>query len=77
MLQLVASRRGVAALPRWSVQGYLERGYVQAKPITAQGLTSELYAVLHSERASAAYLTDFVDTMRTVSVQNLPDVVLL
>ncbi|WP_157314730.1 LysR family transcriptional regulator [Chitinibacter sp. GC72] len=77
MLQLVASRRGIAALPRWSVQSYLDRGYVLAKPITAQGLKSELYAALHSERKQAAYLLDFVETMRQVSVQNLPDVVLL
>jgi LysR family transcriptional regulator for metE and metH len=77
MLQLVASRRGIAALPRWSVQGYLDRGYVLAKPITAQGLTSELYAAMHADRQQAAYLVDFVDTMRTVSVQNLADVVLL
>ncbi|WP_410497854.1 LysR family transcriptional regulator [Chitinibacter sp. S2-10] len=77
MLQLVASRRGIAALPRWSVQGYLDRGYVQAKPITANGLKSELYAAMHSDRLQTAYLADFVETMRTVSVQNLPDVVLL
>ncbi|WP_348945113.1 LysR family transcriptional regulator [Chitinibacter sp. FCG-7] len=77
MLQLVASRRGIAALPRWSVQSYLDRGYVLAKPITAQGLKSELHAALHSERKQAAYLLDFVETMRQVSVQNLPDVVLL
>ena len=28
MVQLVASRRGVAALPFWAVKPYLERGYV-------------------------------------------------
>lgn len=77
MLQLVASRRGIAALPRWSVQGYMDRGYVLAKPITAQGLKSELYAAMHADRQQAAYLVDFVDTMRSVSVQNLADVVLL
>lgn len=77
MLQLVASRRGIAALPRWSVQSYLDRGYVLAKPITAQGLKSELYAAMHADRQQAAYLADFVETMRTVSVQNLADVVLL
>ncbi|QLI83131.1 LysR family transcriptional regulator [Chitinibacter fontanus] len=77
MLQLVASRRGIAALPRWSVQSYLDRGYVVAKPITAQGLKSELYAAMHTDRQQAAYLVDFVETMRTVSVQNLADVVLL
>src|SRR3989344_4528912 len=33
MLQLVASGRGVAALPLWAVQSYLDRGYVTARPI--------------------------------------------
>ena len=77
MLQLVASRRGIAALPRWSVQHYLERGYVVAKPITEQGLTSELYAAMPTDRSTTAYLADFVEIMRTVSVQTLPGVVLL
>ncbi|MCB5195541.1 LysR family transcriptional regulator [Deefgea salmonis] len=77
MLQLVASRRGIAALPRWSVQHYLERGYVVAKPITQQGLTSELYAAMPSERSHSVYLADFVEIMRNVSVQTLPGVSLL
>nr|WP_314899741.1 LysR family transcriptional regulator [uncultured Deefgea sp.] len=77
MLQLVASRRGIAALPRWSVQHYLERGYVVAKPITAAGLTSELHAALPTERQNTAYMADFVEIMRNVSVQTLPGVVLL
>ena len=33
MLQLVASGRGVAALPPWAVQSYLDRGYVTARPV--------------------------------------------
>ena len=33
VVQLVASQRGVAALPFWAVKPYLERGYVQALPI--------------------------------------------
>lgn len=37
MVQLVASRRGVAALPFWAVKPYLERGYVQALPIGEHG----------------------------------------
>ncbi|QZA81997.1 LysR family transcriptional regulator [Deefgea piscis] len=77
MLQLVASRRGIAALPRWSVQHYLERGYVVAKPITQQGLTSELYAAMPIERSHSVYLADFVEIMRSVSVQTLPGVSLL
>lgn len=77
MLQLVASRRGIAALPRWSVQPYLERGYIVAKPITAAGLTSELYAAVPQERASTAYLTEFVTITREVSLASLPGIQLI
>ena len=48
ILQLVASRRGIAALPRWAVQTYLDRGYVVARSIGEQGLWSKLYAAVRS-----------------------------
>ncbi len=34
MIQLVASKRGIAALPYWAVLPYLEKGYVVARKIT-------------------------------------------
>lgn len=46
ILQLVASRRGIAALPRWAVETYLERGYVAARPIGPKGLWGRLYAAV-------------------------------
>ena len=59
ILQLVASRRGIAALPRWAVQPYLDRGYVTALPIGAKGVWGRLYAAvrvaereLHAEFAA-------------------------
>lgn len=48
ILQLVASGRGIAALPRWAVQPYLERGYVAARPIGPKGLWGRLYAATRS-----------------------------
>ena len=48
ILQLVASRRGIAALPRWAVQTYLERGYVAARPIGAKGLHGKLHAAVRT-----------------------------
>ncbi|TJZ68625.1 LysR family transcriptional regulator [Chitiniphilus eburneus] len=76
ILQLVASRRGIAALPHWSVQHYLDRGYVVAKPITATGLQAELHAAVPLERADTAYLREFIAIVREVSVANLPGIVL-
>lgn len=46
ILQLVASRRGIAALPRWAIHPYLERGYVEALPIGSKGLWGHLYAAV-------------------------------
>jgi LysR family transcriptional regulator for metE and metH len=44
ILQLVASGRGIAALPSWTVGNYIERGYVVSRPIGPHGLRCELYA---------------------------------
>ena len=37
ILQLVASGRGIAALPSWTVGNYIERGYVVSRPIGQTG----------------------------------------
>ncbi|QXP84409.1 LysR family transcriptional regulator [Methylococcus sp. Mc7] len=71
ILQLVASRRGIAALPHWTVQGYLEREYVLAKPIGETGLWSALYAATTEGMAQSAYMGDFLDIVRSSSFRNL------
>ncbi len=53
ILQLVASRRGIAALPRWAVQPYLDRGYVTALPIGAKGLWGRLYCAVRAVEREA------------------------
>jgi LysR family transcriptional regulator for metE and metH len=71
ILQLVASRRGVAVLPGWAVDPYLERRYVTARPIGAEGLWSNLYAATTAKAARLAYLRAFIETMRRVSFERL------
>ncbi len=39
ILQLVASGRGIAALPAWTVGNYIERGYVVLTPHRPAGST--------------------------------------
>jgi LysR family transcriptional regulator for metE and metH len=75
ILQLVASRRGIAAMPAWAVQSYLQTGYVLAKRIGKNGLRGELYAATNETVAQAAYIQDFVATLRSVSFNRLPGVV--
>ncbi len=77
MLQLVASKRGIATLPVWAAQNYLDRDYVLAKRITPEGLTGRLYAACLRELSGKPYLADFVDTMRESCYLNLPSVELL
>lgn len=77
MLQLVASGRGLAALPRWAVAGYLERGYVAGQRIGPDGLTGRLYAVVPQRPLAQPYLADFVRQMRETSLRTLPGITLL
>ena len=77
MLQLVASGRGVAALPLWAVQRYLDRGYVTARPIGEKGLRGELHAVSLPSLSAKPYLQDFVQVTRETSFVTLKGVELL
>ncbi|MDG2958041.1 LysR family transcriptional regulator [Exercitatus varius] len=72
IIQLVASKRGVAALPFWAAKPYLDRGYVVARKITRQGLQSDLYCAYRKEDAESAYLDDFYETVKTQSFSTLP-----
>ena len=64
ILQLVASRRGVAALPSWGITSYLRYGYVIARRIGKDGLWSNLYGVTTEEVAGQSFIRDFLDTAR-------------
>lgn len=67
ILQLVASGRGIAALPEWSVKSYLDRGYVIGKSLGANGLECELHAAMPESLAEKPYMRDFVAKVRGVS----------
>ena len=69
ILQLVASRRGIAALPRWAVQTYLERGYIAACPIGPRGLWGRLYAAVRV--AEGETLTDFTALLAEMAFSTL------
>ncbi|AHG72783.1 Transcriptional regulator [Mannheimia sp. USDA-ARS-USMARC-1261] len=77
IIQLVASRRGVAALPYWAVKPYLDRGYVVARKITQQGLYSNLYGAIREADIALAYLNDFHDTVIAQSFATLPGLMVL
>jgi LysR family transcriptional regulator for metE and metH len=77
MLQLVASKRGIATLPVWAAQNYVNRDYVLAKRITTDGLSGKLYAACLPELSEKAYLNDFVRTIRESSYLKLQSIELI
>ncbi|CAB3847509.1 HTH-type transcriptional regulator MetR [Achromobacter aegrifaciens] len=76
ILMLVATSRGIAVLPRWAIQSYLQRQYVSARPITDAGLTAEVWAAMRASESTKPYLVEFVSLIRDTSAATLTDVVL-
>lgn len=77
IMQLVASRRGVAALPSWGIQSYVAHDYVLAKPIGATGLWSELYAVGNADIMQRPYAKELASIVRDVCAEKLKGIKLL
>lgn len=77
MLQLVASGRGLAALPLWAVKSYLDRAYVVSRPIGPDGLTGRLFAAVPQRLSERPYVVEFVRLMRETCLLNLAGVMLL
>ncbi|WP_044470874.1 LysR family transcriptional regulator [Mannheimia massilioguelmaensis] len=77
IIQLVASKRGITAMPFWAAKPYLDRGYIVARKITKQGLHSNLYAAYRKEDAEIAYLEDFYETVKSQSFSTLPGLSIL
>ena len=74
ILQLVASGRGIAALPSWAAGNYMDRGYVVSRPIGRAGLYCELHAATSAAAAATAYLQEFIALTRTLSLTTLAGV---
>lgn len=72
IIQLVASRRGIAALPYWTVMPYLEKGYAVHRQITDDGLQSKLYAAIRTEDTDKSYLNNFCQIIRERGFADLP-----
>ncbi|TWI62958.1 LysR family transcriptional regulator for metE and metH [Pseudoduganella lurida] len=77
ILQLVASRRGIAALPFWAVKRHLDDGYVTARPIGEHGLWSDMAVSLAPGLRHTPYVVDFVKVLREQCATRLPGARLL
>ncbi|GAB2792781.1 transcriptional regulator MetR [Halomonas shantousis] len=67
MMQLVASGRGVCALPNWALTEYLERDYVRALSLGETGVWSTLFAAIREEQRDLPWMEDFLRTARETS----------
>jgi LysR family transcriptional regulator for metE and metH len=70
MVQLVASRRGVSALPNWALAEYADRDDVATLRL-GDGLWSTLYAAVRAGEEDAAYMHAFIERARSVSTERL------
>ncbi len=62
MVQLVASGRGVCALPNWVAAEYLTRDWVKSVSLGEKGVWCTLYAAIRAEDQSLAFIEDFLQT---------------
>lgn len=62
IIQLVSSGRGVTSMPNWGLTEYLDKDFIDAKPIGAHGLWSHLYAATRAEQTHKAFIQAFINT---------------
>ncbi|TFW39742.1 LysR family transcriptional regulator [Pseudomonas putida] len=74
ILMLVATRRGIAVLPRWAVQNYLQRQYITARQITREGLFAEIWAATLTTDSSKPYIVEFIELIKATSAATLTDI---
>lgn len=64
MLQMVASQRGVAALPRWLVQEYAEKLDIRPVRLGATGICKQIHLGMREDQLQTSYLAAFVEMAR-------------
>ena len=71
IMQLVASQRGVAALPSWVLTEYLTRDYIAARPLGRDPFWCTLFAATRTLDAELSYIRDFIKTSRETAFRIL------
>lgn len=64
MLQMVASGRGVAALPRWLVEEYADKLNIAPVKLGQQGIAKQIFLGIRNIDADIDYLRSFVELAR-------------
>jgi LysR family transcriptional regulator for metE and metH len=71
IVQLVASQRGVAALPNWALTEYLDQGWLRTCRLGPQGVWRTLYAAVRTEDMQADYVQAFLSRARATCFKTL------
>lgn len=71
IVQLVASRRGVAALPNWTLTEYEDQNWLHICRLGELGVWRTLYAAVRSEDAQAGYIQAFLSQAKETSFGTL------
>lgn len=74
MVQLVASGRGVCALPNWVLAEYVNQALISVRSAGEQGVWPTLYAAVREEQLSAPFVQDFLKLAKAHCLKNLPGV---
>ncbi|GAB7537884.1 LysR family transcriptional regulator [Burkholderia sp. 3C] len=69
MLQMVANRRGVAALPRWLAEEYADRVPVVPVKLGKSGIAKQIFLGTRDADASVDYLASFIDFAKDLNWQ--------
>ncbi len=75
MVQLVASGRGVCALPNWVLDEYVAQGLISVRSAGKEGIWPTLYAAVREEQLSKPFVQDFLQLAKAHCLKNLQGVV--
>lgn len=71
LIQMVAARMGIAALPHWVVQSFEQQGLIVTRTL-GEGLWSRLYAAVRDGEQQQPVLKAFIHSARRHACENLP-----
>ncbi len=67
LVQLVASERGVAALPDWVSREYEQKGWIVSRTMGEMGVHCQLYAAIRSDSSELDYMKGFLGLLADIN----------
>lgn len=74
MVQLVASGRGVCALPNWVLAEYVDQALISVRSAGEKGVWPTLYAAVREEQVETPFVQDFLKLAKAHCLKNLAGV---